>query len=346
MSFSDTQGTTSTDGIRIEVPRDLPDPHQELQADVRAGLYRPPRELSPKYLYDAEGSRLYEEITRLPEYYPFRTEQGILTASTGEIAAESRSEVVVEFGSGSADKTRILLDELWAQGLLEGYGAIEVSRTALESSLRGLAAQYEDIACRGVVADFNEDVTLPFSGARRLLLFLGSTIGNLDEGASLRFVKSVAEAMERSDRFLVGFDLVKDEAVIERAYNDAAGVTARFNLNLLTRLNRELGADFDRDAFRHRAFFDPGTSRVEMHLVARSEQEVDMGEAGFRFRMDEGESIRTEISRKFRPEQVKALASQAGLERVAWYTDEREYFGVAVFRRARASGPSKGPDLD
>ena len=300
---------------------------------MRAGLAAPPRWLSPKYLYDEVGSRLYEEITGLEEYYPFRTEQGILHRYAGDFVEASCSEVVVEFGSGAASKTRILLDALKDRGLLQGYGAVEVSETALRESLGRLALSYPEVELEGVLADFNKPVPLPFEGRRRLILFLGSTIGNLPPSEARRFLADVRAEMTPRDRLLVGFDLVKDVDVIERAYNDARGVTAAFNLNLLTRLNRELRADFDVGAFTHRAFFRPGPDQIEMHLVAGSRQRVHMGEAGFAFTMEPGESIRSEISRKFTPAGVEALARGVGLELIRWTTDPRHYFGVALLRR-------------
>ena len=329
--------------VTIESPAELPDPRSELIRDVRAGLASPPRHLSPKYLYDAEGSRIYEEITRLEEYYPFRTERGILTKNAGAIADASCPQVVIEFGSGAASKTRILLDELEARGVLAGYGAIEVSKSALKRSLEGLAAAYPGITCKGLVADFNGPVELPFRGARRLLLFLGSTIGNLDERASHDLLTGAREAMDPRDRFLVGFDLVKDKAVMERAYDDARGVTARFNLNLLARLNRELEADFDPSQFRHKAFFDEESSQIEMHLESRTRQTVHIPGAGVSFTMEPGETIHTEVSRKFEKTQVLRMAETAGLELDRWMTDERQYFGLALFKKAVTSnGPAEG----
>ena len=301
---------------------------------MRTGLGHRPRSLSPKYLYDAAGSRIYEEITRLDEYYPFRTEQAILSQFAGAIVDASCPQVVVEFGSGSAAKTRILLDALMQRGILDGYGAIEVSESALRSSLESLASTYPGLICKGVLADFNADVALPFAGSRRLILFLGSTIGNLGDEDAHRFLTGVAQAMEDQDRFLVGFDLVKDKDVLERAYDDARGVTARFNLNLLTRLNGELDADFDPSAFRHRAFFNEDESRIEMHIESLASQAVRIPDAGLSFEMEPGETIHTEISRKFERDAVRRMTSRAGLQMDAWMMDDREYFAVALFRRA------------
>ncbi len=309
-----------------------------LVRDVRQGLGVRPRRLSPKYLYDAEGSRIYEEITRLPEYYPFRTEKKILLDQAAAIVEASCPQVVVEFGSGAAEKTRILLDEMDERGLLEGYGAVEVSGSALRRSLESLASAYPDIVCRGLLADFNAGVSLPFAGERRLLMFLGSTIGNLAERPAQRFLEGVAEAMDDRDRFLVGFDLVKDIDVIEAAYDDRQGVTARFNLNLLRRLNRELDGDFDLARFRHRAFFNAQESRIEMHLESQGPQTVTLSAADLSFDLEAGETIRTEISRKFTREQVQDMTVRAGLIMESWATDERGYFAVALLRRATTDG--------
>ncbi len=302
----------------------------ELRADVAAGLHAPLRTLPAKYLYDARGSELYEDITRLPEYYPFRTERRILQREASTIIERSCPEAIVELGSGSSVKTRILLDALDTRGLLKGYGAVEISETALMGALDSLAGVYGDIRLEGVVGDFNKDLTLPFPDLRKLVLFLGSTIGNLADAEAVALLRGVAEAITPGDRLLVGFDLIKDVGVIEAAYNDGQGVTAAFNLNILRRLNRELGADFDLEAFRHSAFFNESESRIEMHVVSTRFQSVDLGTAGEPIAFRPGDSIRTEISRKFSKDQVESLVTSAGLRIEEWLTDEKDHFAVAL----------------
>ncbi|MGI9627943.1 MAG: L-histidine N(alpha)-methyltransferase [Longimicrobiales bacterium] len=340
-SLLSTRSTPAPTKTRVHAPVDLPDPKGALVGDVRRSLRGPPRWLPPKYLYDQVGSELYERITALAEYYPYRTEHMILQEAASDIVESGCPEVLVEFGSGSASKTRLLLDSLEDRGLLRGYGAIEVSESALRASFRDLSSRYPGLEFEGVLADFHDLVPLPFEGSRRLLLFLGSTIGNLDEPEGIGFLKSVVDRMTDRDRFLIGFDLVKETSVIEAAYNDAQGVTAAFNKNLLTRLNRELGADFEPDAFAHSAFFNDKESQIEMHLVARSSQRIDLGVAGFSIDIEQGDGIRTEISRKFTPSKVQLMSSAAGLERVSWFVDPRRYFAVGLFKLAR-SGRSAG----
>lgn len=315
-----------------EIPASAADTFRE---DADAGLHSIPRTLPAKYLYDARGSELYEQITELEEYYPFATEQQILRAAASEIVESACPEAVVELGSGSSEKTRILLDALAHRERLKGYGALEISEAALEGALDQLKGEYDGVRFEGVVGDFNRSVELPFDGLRRLVLFLGSTIGNLEDGDAIRLLRRVRQAQDRGDRLLVGFDLVKDVSVIEAAYNDQKGVTAAFNLNLLTRMNRELGTEFDVSAFSHRAFFNKEASRIEMHIVAESDQIVKLGSAGHPIAMSAGDSIRSEISRKFTRQQIEGITTSAGLRIERWFTDPKNYFAVVLLAPAK-----------
>lgn len=341
MSPGGGAGRTVADDPRVEI-RGVADPasrRAELAADVRRGLGSHPKELPPKYFYDARGSRLFERITRLPEYYLTRAERRILEAAAPELIAEIRPRALVEFGSGSAVKTRLLLDAMDGAGLLEGFGPIDVSATALRESAVGLVSDYPDLRIVGVVGDFRGPLTIPFEGMPRLIAFLGSTIGNLRPVAALDFLRRVGRAMQVDDGFLVGFDLVKAPARLEAAYDDSAGVTAEFNRNVLRVLNRELGADFDPGAFRHRAFYDAERERIEMHLVSARAQTVRIEALGLEVEFAEGETIRTELSHKYTRASALGLVREAGLEPARWRTDPEGLFGMAL---ARAGGAGTG----
>lgn len=316
--------------IRIRRPGGALDPMAGLAADALAGLAEPPRRLPPKYFYDATGSALFERITRLPEYYQTRTERRILERIAGGLVERMRPRALVEFGSGSASKTRILLDEMSGRELLVGYGAVEVSEAALLRSAAALAERYPGLELQGVLADFQQPVELPFGDLPRLILFLGSTIGNLSEGEAIGFLRSVRERMAPGNGFLIGFDLVKDPARLEAAYNDASGVTARFNLNVLSVLNRELAADFRLEDFRHRAVYDEERARIEMHLVARRPTVARLRAVDLEIRLEEGETIRTEFSQKYTEGAARMLIEEAGLELARWHTDGEGLFALGL----------------
>lgn len=332
MSDSRSVGTAE-DRIRILRPHPEADLLQEMADDVRRGLTGERKELPPKYFYDARGSRLFERITRLPEYYLTRTERGILLRLAPELVRELRPRALVEFGAGSAEKTRILLDAMAREGLLEGYAPIDVSAEALEETARRLAAAYPELRIVGVIGDFQRRLALPFRGEGRLVAFLGSTIGNFTGREATSFLRRVAEGLLPGDGFLVGFDLVKDPARLEAAYDDAAGVTARFNRNALRVLNRELGADFDLSAFRHRAVYEEEEARIEMYLVSAREQEVRFQEIDLVVRFREGEAIRTELSHKYTRESAEGLLEAGRLQLARWETDPEGSFAVALARR-------------
>jgi len=290
--------------------------------------------MPPKYFYDARGSRLFEEITRLPEYYQTRAEREILERRAREIVRARRPGVLVEFGSGSAAKTRTLLDAMRGAGSLAGYAPVDVSADASRRAAAALVREYPGLRVEGVIGDFARPHALPFPGQRRLFAFLGSTIGNFEPGEAATFLRAVADEMTGDDAFLVGFDLVKDRETLERAYDDAAGVTAAFNRNLLHVLNRELGADFDPEAFAHRAVWDEVRARIEMHLVAESPQAVRIPAIDLELRFEAGEGIRTELSHKYTRHSARALLAEGGLVLADWWTDDADRFALGLALRS------------
>jgi dimethylhistidine N-methyltransferase len=302
----------------------------DFEADVTAGLARPRKAIPPKHFYDAEGSRLFEAITELPEYYPTRTEIALLRRSAAEIAAAiPAGAALVEFGSGASTKTRILLD---AAPQIAVYAPIDISASALEDAAAAIRADYPKLAVAPLRDDFTNALRLPEETQGRPVVgfFPGSTIGNFTPHEARAFLESARRLLGPGSAFLVGIDLVKDTGVLVAAYDDARGVTAAFNLNLLTRINRELGGDFDLEAFEHRAIWNAADSRIEMHLVSRKAQSVQV--AGRSYAFAAGETIHTENSCKFTLESFGALATQAGwrLERT-WQCDEPE-FAVVLLR--------------
>ena len=317
-----------------------------LRADARAGLTATPKTLPPKWFYDAQGSALFEKITELPEYYPTRAERAILRAVAPEIAALTGAAALVELGSGSSDKTRLLLSALRAAGTLRGYVPVDVSESALAAAGDALAAEYPGLAVHAVVADFDKYLGVPADGASaaadgtaaeggtaagpRLVAFLGSTIGNMVPAERGVFLRRVRAQLRPGDAFLLGTDLVKDPAVLVAAYDDSAGVTAEFNKNVLSVLNAELGADFDLDAFEHVAAWDAGREWIEMRLRAASAQSVRVSDLGLAVEFAAGEEMRTEVSAKFREAGVAAELSAAGLAMRSWWTDPGGQFGLSL----------------
>ena len=308
----------------------LPVANPQMLAEVADGLAATQKELSPKYFYDHRGSELFEEITRLPEYYPTRTERGILEAWMPDLVAGLGTRTLVELGAGSAEKSRVILDAMRAAGTAEAYVPIDVSATFLSHTAVRLRREYPGLRVEPAVADISEELNLPRRLPRpALFAFLGSTIGNFYPAAAVRLLRRVRAAMEPGDRFLMGADLRKDVARIERAYNDSRGVTAEFNRNMLRVLNHELGADFDPDAFEHRAFYERQAHRIEMHLVSTRPQVVTIPGIG-PVRFARGETLRTEISCKHDRDSVSALFRQAGLRVESWRTDPEELFALVV----------------
>lgn len=304
---------------------------QQMVRDVRQGLTQQPKQLSPKYFYDERGSELFEEITQLPEYYLTRSERLLLENRIDEIVASVRPCSLVELGAGSATKTRIILDQMRISGCAECYVPVDVSKDFLEATAIQLRADYADIRIMPVVSDITEPFLFPPLASPTLVAFLGSTIGNFPREQAVNLLSHIARAMGPADRFLLGADLIKDSDVINRAYNDSKGVTAAFNLNILERLNRELGADFPIAEFKHRAFYNGAQHRVEMHLIARSAQKVTIPEIG-EISFEAGESIRTELSYKYNREMLEDILCAAGLTMEQWLPADDESFALALAR--------------
>ncbi|MER8220448.1 L-histidine N(alpha)-methyltransferase [Streptomyces sp. NPDC094143] len=298
-----------------------------LRADVHRGLTGRPKTLPPKWFYDAHGSDLFEQITGLPEYYPTRAEREILLARSGAIAAATRARTLVELGSGSSEKTRHLLDALTD---LRTYVPVDVSGSALTQAGQALAAERPGLDVHALIADFTAELTLPDTPGPRLVAFLGGTIGNLLPAERAAFLASVRALLAPGDALLLGTDLVKDEEVLVRAYDDAAGVTAAFNKNVLTVINRELGADFEPGAFDHVALWDAGHEWIEMRLRSRTAQTVKVPALGLAVDFAAGEELRTEVSAKFRQQGVRAELSAAGLDLAHWWTDDAGRFALSL----------------
>ncbi|MBD0672114.1 L-histidine N(alpha)-methyltransferase [Streptomyces sp. CBMA156] len=316
----------------FDLTRLLPADHfsTALRHDVQLGLTSEPKWLPPKWFYDARGSELFEEITRLPEYYPTRAERAILTTGAGEIAAATGARTLVELGSGSSEKTRLLLDALRALGTLETYVPVDVSESALTAAGAALAAEYPGLAVHGVLADFTARLGLPPEGGPRLVAFLGGTLGNLLPHERAVFLRGLRAALDPGDFLLLGTDLVKDPAVLVAAYDDASGVTAEFNRNVLNVLNRELGADFDPDAFEHVARWDAEQEWIEMRLRSLRSQTVKIPALDLPVHFARGEELRTEVSAKFRRERVAGELAAAGLRLSHWWTDPEGRFGLSL----------------
>ena len=304
---------------------------QQMVRDVRQGLTKSPKQLSPKYFYDERGSELFEEITQLPEYYLTRAERLLLEQKISEIVAAVRPCSLVELGAGSATKTRIVLDEMRANGCAECYVPVDVSKDFLEATAIQLRADYPDVQITPVVSDITEPFALPSVASPTLVAFLGSTIGNFPREQAVRLLSHIADEMGPTDRFLLGADLIKDSAVINRAYNDSKGVTAAFNLNILERLNRELGADFPIPEYEHRAFYSTENHRVEMHLIAKRPHKVVIPEIG-EISFEKGESIRTELSYKYDREMLEDILSASGLKIEKWMPANDDSFALALAR--------------
>ena len=316
----------------LRVERCLPDGFlaEALRADARAGLSATPKVLPPKWFYDERGSELFEKITRLDEYYPTRAERSILRAAAGQIAAATRARTLVELGAGAADKTRLLLDALAGAGTLASFVPVDVSETALIEAARRVDGEYPGLAVTAVVSDFEEHLGLPEDSGRRLVVFLGGTIGNLLPGQRAAFLASLRSRLRPGDAFLLGTDLVKDPAVLVAAYDDAAGVTAAFNKNILSVLNAALGANFDPDAFEHVALWDAREEWIEMRLRSLERQLVTLPAIDLEVTFGEGEEMRTEVSAKFRRERVAAELAAAGFTLAGWWTDEQRRFGLSL----------------
>ena len=301
-----------------------------LRADVRAGLTATPKTLPPKYFYDARGSELFDEITRLPEYYLTRAETSILQRHAAEIAGLSRCESLVELGSGTSAKTRLLLRALIDGGTLREFVPFDLDPAVLTEASDALAAEYPGLRIAPFVGDFDRDLAaIPASG-RRTIAFIGSTIGNLEPSARANFLTQVGVALRPGDTFLLGTDLVKDADRLQRAYDDASGVTADFNRNVLMVVNRELGADFAVEEFQHVAVWDAANEWIEMRLRPVREQQVTISDLGLTVSFAAGEELRTEISAKFRRDNLDAELAAAGLQTLRFWTDPDGEFGLTL----------------
>lgn len=304
-----------------------------LEADVRVGLTATPKSLPPKWFYDARGSALFDEITRLPEYYPTRRERAILQARAEDIAALSGADTLIELGSGTSEKTRLLLDALRHAGTLTRFVPFDVDESVLTMASKQVAEEYPGVDVHAVVGDFEHHLRQLPTGGRRLIAFLGGTIGNLLPDDRAEFLGVLASTLSPGDSLLLGTDLVKDEARLVAAYDDAAGVTADFNRNVLRVVNRELAGDLDVDAFDHVARWNPDERRIEMWLRATRAQTATLQALGLTVAFAEGEEILTETSAKFTRTRAASELAAAGLDLRQWWTDGAGDFGVSLSTR-------------
>ncbi len=318
---------------------------REFASDVLAGLGGAKKFIPFRYFYDKAGSGLFEQICLQPEYYPTRTEAAILEKCAPEIAelANNGSGIsVIELGSGSSVKTRILLGQLAAKESKICYFPIDISQSILQETAAKLRAEFPGIGVVGIPRDYREGMALASKvmdgnkaiPQRKLVLFLGSSIGNFEPGDAASFLKMMRESMGPGDLLLAGFDLHKDKRILDAAYNDRQGVTAKFNLNLLKRINAELQGQFDLEKFEHRAFYDERLRRIEMHLVSKAEQDVYVGALGRSFSFEKGETVHTENSYKYDLRQIREMASESGLTLQKCFTDRKKWFGLALFSTA------------
>lgn len=320
--------------MRSTAPYTVRRSRQEMVRDVRKGLTNVPKRLSSKYFYDERGSELFERITNLPEYYLTRAERALLEKVVPDLIGTLAPQTLVELGAGSATKTRIILDAMIATRSAVSYVPIDVSRDFLEISAELLRKEYPAITTTPVVSDITESFSLPPTQTPVLFAFLGSTIGNFPRAPAVTVLSHIATLMRPDDAFLLGADLRKDFGVIHAAYNDSQGVTAAFNLNLLERLNGELGANFPVDRFEHRAYYSMEHHRVEMHLVATSALTVMIPEIGL-INFAEGETVRTELSYKYDHDTLAGILSDSGMTLESWLPDDDNVFALSVARIAR-----------
>lgn len=328
--MTEAEAQRGPERCRVEVHLEPGDARRALEREVRQGLTAARKELSPKWLYDARGSALFDAITRLPEYYPTRREREILTAHAADVARHAGADTLIELGSGSSEKTRLLLDALEAHGTLERFVPFDVSEAFLREAAQQVAREYPRLFVHAVVGDFERHLGLLPRGGRRLIAFLGGTVGNLKPRERARFFARLARGMRPGDALLLGTDLLKDRARLFAAYNDAAGVTADFNRNVLLMLNRELGADFRPERFAHLAPFDEEHGWIEMRLIADAPQRVRVEALDLTVAFAEGEALRTEVSCKFRAAQVEAELAAAGLSLADWWTDAAGDFALSL----------------
>jgi L-histidine N-alpha-methyltransferase len=315
--------------VRVDVFLTGADLDAALRNDARQGLTATPKELPPKWFYDERGSRLFDEITRLPEYYPTRREREILVARAPEVAATG-ADTLVELGSGTSEKTRLLLDAMAGASHLRRFVPFDVSEATLRHAAEAIAAEYAGVDVHAIVGDFEHHLGNLPGGGRRVVAFLGGTIGNLTPEQRAVFLAEIAAGLTPGDFFLLGTDLVKDIDRLEAAYDDSAGVTAEFNRNVLHVLNHRLGADFVPERFAHVARWDKDQEWIEMWLRSTVEQVVTVPAIGLTVRFDAGEEMRTEISAKFRRSGVEAELAAAGLRLAEWWTDAHGDFALSL----------------
>lgn len=314
--------------VDVHLTRD--DLNEALRADVAEGLTANPKELPPKWFYDERGSQLFDEITRLPEYYPTRCERAILDDQADFIARFGAADTLVELGSGTSEKTRLLLDAFAATGRFERFIPFDVNEATLRQAAASLAEEYPDIAVHAVVGDFEHHLSEIPDGGRRLVAFLGGTIGNFVPKARAEFLADLSSGLTPGDGLLLGTDLLKAPHRLVAAYDDEAGVTAQFNRNVLRVVNRELDADFDPDRFSHVARFDPEEEWIEMRLRSEADHIVEVTALPLTASFGEGEEMRTEISAKFRRSGIEAELGAAGLTLGRWWTDSAGDFAVSL----------------
>lgn len=315
--------------LRITIPAEI---RSQFRDDVAAGLRRAPKTIPPKYFYDQQGSLLFEQICQQPEYYLTRTEAAILREHAADILDEVGACTIVELGSGSAVKTRLLLDECQRRQHHIRYVPIDISASMLEASARNLTADYPNLHIDALATDYLNGLFALPRAQSRLVLFLGSNLGNFTVSEQAQLFGRLADALHAGDTLLLGLDLRKPVDILDAAYNDAAGVTAAFNLNLLRRMNRELRAGFDLSAFSHLAFYNHRLHQIEMHLQSSTTQEVTIDDLDLQVRFRAGETIHTEISRKFARAEISAQLASYGFQPCTWWTDAREWFLVSLFR--------------
>ena len=330
-----TNRSQAHDQVLIDVHLNNQGLLETMAEEVRQGLGSNPKYLFPKFFYDDLGSDLFEQITELPEYYPTRAERALLASMADELMADLRPHELVELGSGSSSKTKLLLNAPSCLEHLRSYVPFDVSEGMLRGTAEELVAAYPFLSIHGVVGDFERHLEgIPPSGGRRLVLFLGSTIGNLEPSRRGQFLTAVHGLLGPDDRFLIGLDLVKEPAILHAAYNDSAGVTAAFNQNILRVVNNALDADFDLNAFEHLAFYNADAARIEMHLVAQRPQQVHLSGLGLTIQLVKGERIWTENSYKFTEESAGTMLAEAGMRLDQWYEATGQLFGLALARPA------------
>jgi L-histidine Nalpha-methyltransferase len=333
-----TPAETTTDRVTVAVNLPPGGPLSGMAADVRAGLTRPFKELSPRYFYDERGSELFEQITELDEYYPTRCEREILQTRAAEICEAANSPAsLIELGSGSARKTRVLLDAMRCAGCLETYCPVDISEEITRDTAERIASEYEGIKVRGLVCDFEFDLERVPVESPRVIALLGGTIGNFEPHQRAGFLRRISNLLGPDDSFLLGTDLVKDPATLEAAYNDSKGITADFNKNVLAVLNRELGADFDLDSFEHVARWDPENLWMDIRLRSLVNQVVNVSALEMLVPFAAGEEMRTEISTKFLRPGLGGIYREAGLEQSDWWTDAEGLYALSLARASSSS---------